>query len=110
MSMIKKILICALTVLMLLSMAACGKECDYCGQKIKNEAIEGKYCKERCALASKGCARCGANIVEVLEELEAQDRIDEATDPNLEAGKSYPERTAYIYEGKMYCSEDCAYQ
>lgn len=110
MSMIKKILAAALAVLMLVAMTACGKECDYCGKSIKGEAVEGHYCTTRCALATKGCARCGGNIVEILESLEAQDRIDEATDPNLEEGRSYPERAAYIYEGKMYCSEDCAYQ
>lgn len=108
MSMIKKILICALTVLMLLSMAACGKECDYCGQRIKGEAVEGKYCKQNCALASKGCARCGADIKEVLKRREEENAIKDATNPI--PGMSEPEPNAIVYEGKMYCSDECAWQ
>lgn len=108
MSMIKKILAAALAVLMLVAMTACGKECDYCGQTIKGEAIEGKYCKQNCAMASKGCARCGRDIKEVLAEREEENKIKDATNPI--PGMSEPEPNAIVLEGKMYCCEDCAYQ
>lgn len=108
MTMIKRILVSVMAVLMLLSMAACGAECDYCGKTLKGNPVDGKYCTQRCSLASKGCARCGGNILEKIEALEEQDRIDDATNPNLAPGQCSPERQAYIVEGKIYCCMECA--
>lgn len=53
MTKFKRILVCALAVLMLLSLTACGKTCEECGKKIDGEGVEIQdkyYCDEECAV------------------------------------------------------------
>ena len=53
MTKMKKILICALAVLMLLSLTACSKTCEECGKKIDGKGVEiddKYYCDSECAL------------------------------------------------------------
>lgn len=47
----KKILVSLMAVVMLLSMTACGKKCDECGEKIKGDGYEADdkiYCDAEC--------------------------------------------------------------
>ena len=53
MTKMKRILICALAVLMLLSLTACSKTCEECGKKIDGKGVEiddKYYCDSECAL------------------------------------------------------------
>lgn len=48
----KKILVSLMAVAMLLSMTACGKKCDECGEKIKGDGLEVGdeiFCDAECA-------------------------------------------------------------
>ncbi len=52
MNKMKKILVCALAVLLVLALTACSGKCAYCGKQIQGKAYESNeknYCDKDCA-------------------------------------------------------------
>ena len=52
MKMMKKLLVCALAVMLILALTACAGKCAHCGKRIEGKGYEyneKKYCDDYCA-------------------------------------------------------------
>lgn len=122
--MVKKILAGLLAVAVMMSMAACGKNhnaednsvttepriCFECKKPVEGIGYEcdGQvYCGKSCAGPGALCARCGGDIEDILNKIKEENAIENATNPI--PGMSEPGPSAILYEGKLYCSEECAF-
>lgn len=122
----KKFLTVLMAVVVLMSVVACSdnapkvkeptaaptepRVCDKCGASVEGIGYEYDghvYCNKDCAGASVACARCGGDIEEILNKIKEENAIKDATNPI--PGMSEPGSEAILYEGKLYCSVECAF-